>query len=98
MPIKVIEQVNQLGKEQNQPSLLTFQDRHGHSTMDPDPYFQSVDVDIEGLIQDLDEQDPNLQDKNDGNYHHNDAEYEVTDDEQINLDNPTEAIQHQVQV
>ena len=37
MPIEVIERVNQLGKEQNQPTLLTFQDRHGHSTMDPDP-------------------------------------------------------------
>ena len=27
MPTEVIEQVNQLGKEQNQPTLLTFQDR-----------------------------------------------------------------------
>ena len=65
MPIEVIERVNQLGKEQNQPTLLTFQDRHGHSTMDPDPYFQPVDVDIEGVILDPDEQDPNLQDEND---------------------------------
>ena len=37
MPTEVIKRVNQLGKEQNQPTLLTFQDRHGHSTMDPDP-------------------------------------------------------------
>ena len=63
MPIEVIERVNQLGKEQNQPTLLTFQYCHGHSTMDPDPYFQSVDIDIEGVIQDPDELDPNLQDK-----------------------------------
>ena len=40
MPTEVIERVNQLGKEQNQPTLLTFQDCHVHSTMDPDPYFQ----------------------------------------------------------
>ena len=63
MPIEVIELVNQLGKEQNQPTLLTFQDRHGHSTMDPDPYFQPMDIKIEGVITDTDEQDPNLQDK-----------------------------------
>ena len=37
MPIELIERVNQLGKEQNQPTLLTIQDLHGHSTMDPDP-------------------------------------------------------------
>ena len=49
MLIEVIKRVNQLGKEQNQPTLLTFQDRHGHSTMDPDPYFQPVDIDIEGV-------------------------------------------------
>ena len=46
MKIEVIERVNQLGKEQNQPTLLTFQDRHGHFTMDPDPYFQPVDIEI----------------------------------------------------
>ena len=46
MPIEVIKRVNQLGKEQNQPTLLTFQDRHSHSTMDPDTYFQPVDIDI----------------------------------------------------
>ena len=37
MPTEVIERVNQLGKEQNQPTLLTFQERHGNSTMDPNP-------------------------------------------------------------
>ena len=61
MPTDAIERVNQLGKEQNQPTLLTFQDRHGHSTMYPDTYFQPVDIDIEGVIPDPDEQDPNLQ-------------------------------------
>ena len=60
MKIEVIERVNQLGKEQNQPTLLTFQDHHGHSTMDPDLYFQPVDINIKGVIQDPDELDPNL--------------------------------------
>ena len=91
MPIEVIKRVNQLGKEQNQPTLLTFQDRHGHSTMDPDPYFQPVDVDIEGVIQDPDEQDPNLQDENCDDEHHNKNEDEVKH-EQVNLGYPTEAI------
>ena len=70
MQIEVIERVNQLGKEQNQPTLLNFQDHHGHSTMDPDLYFQPVDVDIEGVIQYPDEQDHNLQDENDNDEHH----------------------------
>ena len=91
MPIEVIKRVNQLGKEQNQPTLLTFQDRHGHSTVDPDPYFQPVDVDIEGVIPDPDEQDPNLQDKNDDDEHHDGAEDDVKH-KQVNLGDPTETI------
>ena len=50
MPIEVIERLNQLGKGQNQPTILTFQDRYGHSIMDPDPYFHPVDVDIKGVL------------------------------------------------
>ena len=65
MPIEVIELMNQLGKEQNKPTLLTFQYRHGHSKKDLDPYFETVDIDIEGVIPDPDEQDLNLQDSND---------------------------------
>ena len=91
MPIEVIEQVNRLGKEQNQPTLLTFQDRHGHSTMDPDPYFQPVDVDIEGVIQDQDEQDPNIQDEKDDDEHYDDTEVEVKH-EQVNINDPTKTI------
>ena len=97
MPIEVIEWVNQLGKEQNQPSLLTFQDRHGQSTMDTYPYFQPEDVYIEGVIQYPYEQDPNLQDENDDDEHHDNIGDEVKH-EQINIDDPTEAIQPQVQV
>ena len=63
-----------MGKELNQPTLLTFQDRHDHSTMSPYPYFQPVDIDIEGVIPDPYEQDPNLQDKNYDDEHHDDSE------------------------
>ena len=52
--------------------------------MDTDPYFQPVDIDIEGVIPDPDEQDPNLQDEDD-------AEDKV-EQEQVNLDDPTENI------
>ena len=62
MPKEVIERVNQLGKEQNKPTILTFQYRHGHSTVDPDPYFQPVDINTKGVIPDPDKQDPNLRD------------------------------------
>ena len=52
--------------------------------MDPDPYFQPVDIDIKGVIPDPDEQDPNIHDEND-------AEDEIKQ-EQVNLDDPTENI------
>ena len=50
-----------------------------------------MDVDIEGVIPDPDEQDPNLQYDNDDDEHHDDTEDEVRH-EKINLDDPTEAI------
>ena len=91
MPVEVIDQVNQLGKEQQQPTLLTFKEQHGHSTMDPDPHFQPVDFDIGGVIQDPYELDPNLKDENKDDEHDNNDEDEVKQ-EQVNLDNPTETI------
>ena len=50
-----------------------------------------MDIDIEGVIPDPDEQDPTLQDKNNHDAHHDNAEYEIKQ-EQINLDDPTETI------
>ena len=84
MPIEVIEQVNQLGKEQNQSTLFIFQDRHGHLTTDPDPYFQPVDIYFEGVIPDPDEQDLNFQEEND-------AKDEINK-KQVYLDDPTVTI------
>ena len=52
MPIEVIERVNKIGIAQGQPKLLTFQDRHGHENNDPDPYFQPLDHEIEGMVDD----------------------------------------------
>ena len=43
MPIEVIKRVNEIGTVQEQPTLLTFQDRRGHENIDPDPYFQPID-------------------------------------------------------
>ena len=52
MPIKVIKRVDEIGTAQGQPTILTFQDRHGHDNNDPDPYFQPIDRSIEGVIDD----------------------------------------------
>ena len=52
MPIEVIERVNKIGVAQGQPKLLTFQDRHGYENSDPDPYFQPLDHEIEGVVDD----------------------------------------------
>ena len=52
MPSKVIERVNKIISAQRQPKLLTFQDRHGHKKSDPDPYFQPLDHEIKGVVND----------------------------------------------
>ena len=52
MPIEVIERVNEIGTAEGHPTLLTFQDRHGHDNIDLDPYFQPIDHNIEGVIDD----------------------------------------------
>ena len=52
MPSEVIERVNKIGFAQVQPKLLIFQDRHGHENSDPDSYFQPIDHEIEGVVDD----------------------------------------------
>ena len=52
MPIEVIKRVNEIGTANGHPTLLTFQERHRHDNSDPDPYFQSIDCKIEGVIDD----------------------------------------------
>ena len=43
MPQDVIARVNDIGQSQGQPSLLTFQDRHGNSIGEDDPDFSPPD-------------------------------------------------------
>ena len=43
MSIEVIRRVNEIGTAQGQPTLITFQDCHGHDNNVPDPYFQPID-------------------------------------------------------
>ena len=50
MTLEVIERVKKIGVAQGQPKLLTFQDRHGYANNDPDPYFQPLDHEIEGVV------------------------------------------------
>ena len=63
MPSEVIERVNQIGLAQGQPELLTFQDRHGHEKSAPDPYFQQLDHEIEGVVD-----DEHTEENNDGDH------------------------------
>ena len=46
-----------------QPKLLTFQDRHGYANRYPDPYFQPLDHEIEGVVD-----DEHIEDNNDDNH------------------------------
>ena len=52
MPIEVIKRVNEIGTAQGHPTLLTFQYCHGYDNNDPDPYFQQIDHEIEGVVDD----------------------------------------------
>ena len=67
MPSEVIERINKIGSAQGQPKLLTFQDRHGHEKSDPDPYFQPLDHEIEGVVDDEHIEDNNAEDHEDIN-------------------------------
>ena len=58
---EVINRINKIGSAQGQPKLLTFQDRHGHKKSDPDPYFQTLDNEIEGVVDDEHIEDNNAE-------------------------------------
>ena len=63
MPSEVIKTINKIGSDQGQPKLITFQDHHEHKKSDPDPYFQPLDHEIEGMVD-----DEHIEDNND-EYH-----------------------------
>ena len=72
MPSELIEMINKIGSAQGQPKLLTFQDRHGHEKSDPDPYFQPLDHETEGVVDDEHIEDNNAEDHEDRNGNLND--------------------------
>ena len=57
MPMEVIACVDRIGKAQGQPSLITFQDRHGKSVGDTNPAFSGVLPQLEGVVHDNDDDD-----------------------------------------
>ena len=66
-PSEVTERIKKIGSAQGQPKLPTFQDRHGHKKSDPNPYFQQLDHDIEGVVDDEHIEDNNAEDHKDRN-------------------------------
>ena len=80
MPIEVIERVNKIGTAQGQPKLLTIQDRRGHDNSEPEPYFQPLDHEIEGVV---DEDDEPIEENVEDN--HEDMDYDSADQgEEVN--------------
>ena len=55
MPMEVIARVNRIGQAQGQPSLITFQDCHGHSVGDTYPDFAGVLPQLTGVVHDNDD-------------------------------------------
>ena len=90
MPSEVIERVNKIGSVQGQPKLLTFQDRHGHEKSDPDPYFQPLDHEIEGVVDDEHIEDNNVEDHEDRNDNLADQGEEEQDAAINEVDDPPE--------
>ena len=88
MPSKVIERINKIGLAQGKPKLLTFQDRHRHEKIDPDPYFQPLDHEIEGVIDDEHTEDHNADDNEDINYNPADQGEEDQDESVNEVDKP----------
>ena len=90
MPSEVIERINKIVSAQGQPKLLTFQDRHGHEKSDPDPYFQPLDHEIEGVVDDEHIKDNNAEDHKDRNANLADQVEEEQDAAINEVDEPPE--------
>ena len=88
MPSEVIERVNKIGSAEGQPGLLTFQDCHGHEKSDPDPYFQPLDHEIEGVVDDDHIDDNNAEDHEDRNANITDQGEEEQDAAINEVDDP----------
>ena len=90
MPSEVIERINKIGLAQGQPKLLTFQYRHGNEKSDPDPYFQPLDHEIEGVVDDEHIEDNNSEDHEDINFNLADQGEEEQDATINKVDDPPE--------
>ena len=90
MPSKVIERINKIGLAQGQPKLIIFQDFHGHKKSDTDPYFQPLDHEIEGVVNDEHIEDNNADDHEDRNANLADQGEEDQDDAVNKVDEPPE--------
>ena len=88
MPSEVIKRVNQIGLAQGQTELLTFQDRYGHEKSDPDPYFQPLDHEIEGVVDDEHIKENNDEDHEDRNANLADQGEEEQDEAINEVDDP----------
>ena len=88
MPSEVIERVNKIGFAQGKPKLLTFQDLHGHENSDPDPYFQPLDHEIEGVADDVPVDENFIDDHEDTNDNPADQGEEDQGEEVNEVDNP----------
>ena len=67
MMLEVIERVNIIGVAQGQPKLLTFKDCHGYENNDPDPYFQPLEHEIKGVVDDEHKEENVADDQEDTN-------------------------------
>ena len=79
MPSQVIERVKKVGSTQGQPKLITFQDRHGQEKSNPNPHFQPLDHEIEGVVDDEHIKDNNDEDHEDRNANLADQDEEEQD-------------------
>ena len=75
---------------QGQPKLLTFQDHHRHEKSDPDPYFQPLDHEIEGVVDDEHIKDNKAEDHEDRNANLADQGEEEQDAAINEVDDPPE--------
>ena len=84
MPMEVIARANRIGQAQGQPSLITFQDRHGHSIGYTNTAFAGVLPQIAGLVHDNNDDDIGPDDDNIGTTLQTTLEYTLQIPHQLN--------------
>ena len=82
MPMEVITCVDRIGKAQGQPSLITFQYRHGQSVGDTDPAFAGVLPQLKVVVHDNNDDDIGPDDDNTGTNPPNNIEIDPLETEQ----------------